>query len=123
MQTLGGPPSAFLSPWFLTCIMLYICLYFVLCPLFYCASPIHMLAMLNSAHLCSPSLSHYTVLVILNMSPAQFCKTNACVGNAEQCVLAFIHLLSSNCTSYFVPFHHFICAYCKCISLVVQLAT
>ena len=32
---------------------------------------------------------------------------------------AFTHLLSSCCTSYFVPFHLYICAYCKCLSLVV----
>ena len=31
-------------------------------------------------------LSHYTVFVILSMSPAQLCKTNACFGNAEQCM-------------------------------------
>ena len=39
----------------------------------------------------------------------------------QSSVCAFTHLLSSNCTSYFLPLHHFICAYCKCISLVVQL--
>ena len=28
----------------------------------------------------------------VSMSPAQLCKSNACIGNAEQCMLAFIFL-------------------------------
>ena len=28
----------------------------------------------------------------VSVSPAQLCKSNACIGNAEQCVLAFIFL-------------------------------
>ena len=35
------------------------------------------------------------------MSPALLCKSSIQSGNAEQCALAFIHLLSSSCTSYF----------------------
>ena len=38
---------------------------------------------------------------MLFMSPALLCKSSVQSGNAEQCVLAFIHLLSSSCTSYF----------------------
>ena len=36
---------------------------------------------------------------------------------SSACVLT--HLLSSSCTSYFVPLHTYICAFCKCIRLVV----
>ena len=53
------------------------------------------------------------------MSPALPCKSSIQSGNSEQCMLAFIQLLSSSCTLYFVPFHTYVCAYCKCISLVV----
>ena len=53
------------------------------------------------------------------MSPALPCKSSVQSGNSEQCMLAFIQLLSSSCTLYFVPFHTYVCAYCKCISLVV----
>ena len=35
------------------------------------------------------------------MCPALLCKSSVQSGNAEQCTLAFIHLLSSSCTSYF----------------------
>ena len=35
------------------------------------------------------------------MSPALLCKSSIQPGNAEQCTLAFIHLLSSSCTSNF----------------------
>ena len=35
------------------------------------------------------------------MSPALLCKSSIQSRNAEQCALAFIHLLSSSCTSYF----------------------
>ena len=35
------------------------------------------------------------------MSPALLCMSVVQSGNAEQCALAFIHLLSSSCTSYF----------------------
>ena len=38
---------------------------------------------------------------MLFMSPALLCKSSVQSGNAEQCALAFIHLLSSSCTSYF----------------------
>ena len=59
------------------------------------------------------------IITFIVMSPALLCKSNVQPGNSEQCALAITHLLSSSCTSYFVPFHHYICAYCKCISLVV----
>ena len=132
-----------------------LCIFILSCPLLSGVRPMY----IGNAEQCALMfifLSHYTILVILNMSPAQWCKSNKHVGNAEQCAIVFIllhivhcvfiyvpllncvrpmhalamqssthaftHLLSSNCTSYFVPFHHFICAYCKCISLVVQLA-
>ena len=35
------------------------------------------------------------------MFPALLCKSSVQPGNAEQCAHAFIHLLSSSCTSYF----------------------
>ena len=41
------------------------------------------------------------VFHIYLMSPALLCKSSVQSGNAEQCTLAFIHLLSSSCTSYF----------------------
>ena len=53
------------------------------------------------------------------MSPALPCKSSVQSGNSEQCMLAFTQLLSSSCTLYFVPFHTYVCAYCKCISLMV----
>ena len=53
------------------------------------------------------------------MSPALPCKSSIQSGNSEQCVLAFIQLLSSSCTLYFVPSHTYVCAYSKCISLLV----
>ena len=53
------------------------------------------------------------------MSPALSCKSSIQFGNPEQCVLVFTHLLSSSCTYYLVPFCTHVCAYCKCISLVV----
>ena len=51
-------------------------------------SPIHMLAVQSSVHLHSSFCIHF-------MSPVLLCKSNACIGNAEQCALAFTHLLSS----------------------------
>ena len=61
----------------------------------------------------------YFCLCFYIMSPALLCKSSVQSGNPEQCMLAFTHLLSSSCTYYFVPFHTYVCAYCKCISLVV----
>ena len=45
---------------------------------------------------------HYCLhIAVATMSPALLCKSSVQSGNAEQCALAFIHLLSSSCTSYF----------------------
>ena len=97
------------------------------------------------------------VVTFIIMSPAQWCKSHIHVGNAEQCMLAFILLHIVHCVFIYVPcstmldqYIHWqcravracihlsivielhqllctipscnICAYCKCISLVVQLA-
>ena len=60
--------------------------------------------------ICTPGvLSHFFYSHVLHilyvymfyMSPALLCKSSIQPGNAEQCVLAFIHLLSFSCTSYF----------------------
>ena len=67
----------------------------------------------------SVSLGCMFIFVFYIMSPALLCKSSVQSGNPEQCTLAFTHLLSSSCTYYFVPFHTYVCAYCKCISLVV----
>ena len=73
---------------------------------------------------CSACMVQYiTQLYICHclyiMSPVLPCKSSVQSGNSEQCALVFTHLLSSSCTYYFVPFHTHVCAYCKCISLVV----
>ena len=48
------------------------------------------------------SLIHYCLhIAVTTMSPALLSKSSIQSGNAEQCALAFIHLLSSSCTSYF----------------------
>ena len=69
--------------------------------------------------LCLRSLCLILTVHCIYMCPALLCKSSIQSGNPEQCTLAFTHLLSSSCTSYFVPFHTYVCAYCKCISLVV----
>ena len=53
---------------------------------------------LVSFHLICPL---YSLYFFITMSPALLCKSSIQSGNAEQCTLAFIHLLSSSCTSYF----------------------
>ena len=53
---------------------------------------------LVSFHLICPL---YSLYFFITMSPALLCKSSVQSGNAEQCALAFIHLLSSSCTRYF----------------------
>ena len=74
---------------------------------------------LRSMHMVQYITWLYICHCLYIMSPALPCKSSVQSGNSEQCTLAFIQLLSSSCTLYFVPFHTHICAYCKCISLVV----
>ena len=95
MQTLGCALSAFLSSWFLTCIMLYIYM-----PLFCIMSPVLLYksnTYVGNAEQCMLAfihpLSHHIVYLIY-VSSALLCKSNACVGNVEQCALVFTHLLS-----------------------------
>ena len=60
--------------------------------------------MITSQHLWSglhPERGSLHVLFLIFMSPALLCKSSVQSGNTEQCALAFIHLLSSSCTSYF----------------------
>ena len=72
-----------------------------------------------SAHMVQCIAQLYVHHCFYIMSPALSRKSSVQFGNPEQCALAFTHLLSSSCTYYFVPFHTHVCAYCKCISLVV----
>ena len=53
---------------------------------------------LVSFHLICPL---YSLYFFITMSPALLHKSSIQSGNAEQCTLVFIHLLSSSCTSYF----------------------
>ena len=46
-------------------------------------------------------LINLVLYIIYLMSPALLCKSSVQSGNAEQCALAFIHLLSSSCTRYY----------------------
>ena len=56
---------------------------------------------LQFIYLSAAFLINLVLYIIYLMSPALLCKSSVQSGNAEQCVLAFIHLLSSSCTSYF----------------------
>ena len=56
-----------------------------------------------SSYICC-AFDHSSLVMLVHhicMSPALLCKSSVQSGNAEQCALAFIHLLSSSCTSYF----------------------
>ena len=44
---------------------------------------------------------HHCLHIVPSLCPLLLCKSSVQSGNAEQCTLAFIHLLSSSCTSYF----------------------
>ena len=89
-----------------------------LCPLLYCVSPMHTLAMLSSARWHSLILL-FIILFILFICPLLYCVSPMYKLAMLSSEHAFTHFLSSSCTSYFVPFHTYIYAFCKCISLVV----
>ena len=91
---------------------------FILCPLFYCVSPIHMLAMLNSACLCLLIL-FLIILFIIFICPLLYCVSPMHVLAMLNSTCTITHLLSFSCTSYFCTISFFICAICECISLVV----
>ena len=93
-------------------------LMYLSCILLSGVSSIHMLAMQSSAHLCSSFCISYKLCFYI--CPLLNCVRPMHALAMQNSACVFTHLLSSNCTSYFVPLHHLICAYCKCISLVVQ---
>ena len=90
-----------------------VCLWFCLCRCTETTQRLYMVPVqLNTSLSC-------TFICFYIMSPALLCKSIIQSGNAEECALALPIFLSSSCTHYFVPFHTYICADCKCISLVV----
>ena len=43
------------------------------------------------------------IIIVLVLYPIQWCKSNIHVGNAEQCMLAFILLHIVHCVFIYVP--------------------